>query len=126
MTAEISNTVCIANISPRERQKRLNFGLLALGIGVVLLVFLLGSEASRWWRLVLLLPFFGGMVGIFQWRDKTCIALANSGTRKLGETTETVDNAAELAQIRKQARWVQVKALATALVLTLIAFALPA
>ncbi len=63
--------VCIANISPRERLKRLRFGVISFAVGLAVLAVLMAMGASRWWRLVLLLFFQGGTSGFFQWRDKT-------------------------------------------------------
>lgn len=62
---------CTANISQRERRKRLVSGLAALVIAIALLAFLLIIGAARWWRLLLFLPFWGAAIGFFQWRDET-------------------------------------------------------
>ncbi len=66
-----SGEVCIANISTRERRKRLASGVIMFAIALLLLVALMATGASRWWRLVLFLPFAGAATGFFQWRDKT-------------------------------------------------------
>ena len=63
--------VCIPNISPKERRKRLVSGLAALGFSLILLVILLLTQASVWWRLALMPFFFAAGSGYFQWRDKT-------------------------------------------------------
>ena len=39
------------------------------------------------------------------------MGLAARGSRKLGETVETIEDAEELAQVRRQARQVNIKAL---------------
>ena len=52
------------------------------------------------------------------------MGLAARGTRKTGDTEEAIDDPAELAQVRVQARSVHVKALLSAVGLTLIALAL--
>ena len=63
--------VCIANISPKERRKRLAGGLVQFGISLAMLAAMLMTKRNRWWRLALL-PMFGGAAsGFFQWRDKT-------------------------------------------------------
>ena len=63
--------VCVANISAPERRKRLAFGATAFVITVAVLVILIATGASRWWRLALFPLFAGSTVGFFQWRDKT-------------------------------------------------------
>lgn len=63
--------VCIPNISPRERRRRLAGGAVQFAIGLVILGVLLAFGASRWWRIALLPFFAGASSGFFQWRDKT-------------------------------------------------------
>jgi hypothetical protein len=53
------------------------------------------------------------------------VGLSARGSRQLGDTPEKIEDPVELAQVRRQARWVNVKALVTGLVLTAIAVALP-
>lgn len=66
-----TNPVCIANLSPHERTKRLVAGAISLVISLVVLTVLAGTGADRWWRLMLLPLFWGAAVGFFQWRDAT-------------------------------------------------------
>lgn len=63
--------VCISNISPVERRKRLLGGVIGFVIALVVLAVLIASGADRLWRLPLFLLFFGAANGYFQWRDKT-------------------------------------------------------
>ncbi|HMN26609.1 MAG TPA: hypothetical protein PKE45_00535 [Caldilineaceae bacterium] len=63
--------VCIANISPRERRKRLNAGLVMLAVSGALLAALVAFDAAWWWRLLLFPVLYGAAAGIFQWREKT-------------------------------------------------------
>ena len=69
--SETGGEVCIPNISTRERRKRLAGGVITFVIGLVVLALLLAGGADRWWRLTLLLMFWGAASGFFQWRDKT-------------------------------------------------------
>jgi hypothetical protein len=62
---------CIANISPRERQKRLRFGIIQFLISLVVLGALIAFGADRLWRLPLLFMFWASAIGYFQARDKT-------------------------------------------------------
>ena len=53
------------------------------------------------------------------------MGLAARGSRQLGEKVEKIEDTAELAQVRRQAGRVQLKAFLAAIPLTLIALALP-
>ena len=66
-----SSAVCIPNISPRERRRRLLAGVLQMGSSAVVLAALVARGASRWWRLPLFVLFWGAGVGFLQWRDQT-------------------------------------------------------
>ncbi len=66
-----ASEVCIANISPKERRKRLRFGIIQLVVSLVALAVLLLIGADKIWRLPLFFLFAASAVGFFQWRDKT-------------------------------------------------------
>ncbi len=53
------------------------------------------------------------------------MGLAARGSRQLGDKVEKIEDTAELAQVRRQAGRVQLKAFLAAIPLTLIALALP-
>lgn len=63
--------VCIANISPLERQKRLRFGIRQFIFTLLILGVLIGLHLNPLWRLPLLLLFWTAAVGFFQAYDKT-------------------------------------------------------
>jgi hypothetical protein len=63
--------ICIANISPEERQKRLKFGLQQLIVTLAILGGMILLHLDPLWRLLLLLMFWASAVGYFQARDKT-------------------------------------------------------
>ena len=63
--------VCIANISPLERQKRLKFGIWQFVSTLVILGILMFLHLNPLWRLPLLFLFWAAAVGYFQARDKT-------------------------------------------------------
>lgn len=69
--ADAWGKACIANIGSHQRRKRLTFGLVLLGVGLVLGLFLVGVGVHRLWRLVLFAPFWLGAVGVQQAREKT-------------------------------------------------------
>lgn len=62
---------CIPNISPAERKKRMNFGILQLAITFGILAVMLIFGADKLWRLPLFALFSAGAVSIFQALDKT-------------------------------------------------------
>jgi hypothetical protein len=68
---EANGEICIANISPLERQKRLRFGITQFIISLVILSALIVLGVDRLWRLPLLFMFWAAAVGYFQARDKT-------------------------------------------------------
>ena len=68
---EEAGEVCIANISPLERQKRLRFGIRQFITTLIILGILLALDVSPLWRLPLLFMFWAAAVGYFQARDKT-------------------------------------------------------
>jgi hypothetical protein len=53
------------------------------------------------------------------------VGLAARGSRQLGEQREQIEDPAELAQVRKQARRVRLKSLLAAIPLTLVVLVLP-
>lgn len=125
-TSSLNQDVCRPNINSAERLKRLTFGIVTFIAALLLLGVSMALGVSRWWRLILLPVFMGAATGFFQWNDKTCVALAAINSRKLGDRMEKIENAAELAQVKAQARRVQFKSLAAAALLTAITLALPA
>jgi hypothetical protein len=62
---------CIANIGPRERRKRLVFGVAALFLSVVISAVFVIEGVRPIWRLTLFVPLFAGALGFFQARDRT-------------------------------------------------------
>ena len=63
--------VCIANISPYERRKRLNFAIQQLIVTLLILGVLIVLGLHPLWRLPLFFLFSASMVSFFQSRDKT-------------------------------------------------------
>ena len=62
---------CIANISPRERLKRLMGGVIPFVVALVILTWQISTDVDRLWRLPLFILFVSAASGFFQWRDKT-------------------------------------------------------
>lgn len=63
--------VCIANISPLERENRLRFGIQQFIFALLILGVLIVLHVNPLWRLPLLLLFWASAIGYFQARDKT-------------------------------------------------------
>jgi len=59
------------NIGPKERRKRMLYGLPALVIGLMIGFVLIASGADRAWRVALFLPFVSAGVGFFQAYEHT-------------------------------------------------------
>ena len=65
------NELCVPNISPAERRKRLLAGAVQFAVSLVILGWMLAPGVDRMWRIAMLLPWWGAAAGFFQWRDKT-------------------------------------------------------
>jgi hypothetical protein len=63
--------VCIPNINPAERQKRLSFGIRQLIWTLVILAIMMVLGLNHFWRLPLLFLFWAAGTGFFQAFDKT-------------------------------------------------------
>ena len=63
--------VCIANISPKERQLRMRFGMVQFTISLVVLAVLVWLDVNPLWRLPLIFMFWAAAIGYFQAKDKT-------------------------------------------------------
>ena len=68
---EKTKEVCIANISPLERQKRLRYGVRQFIITLVILAAMILLHLNPFWRLSLLFLYWAAATGYFQARDKT-------------------------------------------------------
>jgi hypothetical protein len=67
----VDPNICIANIGPKQRRRRLHGGLASLAIGIILTLVLLAMGAGRPTRLIVLPFFYGFAAGYFQFREKT-------------------------------------------------------
>ena len=66
-----SGEVCIANISPLERRKRLKFAIQQFIVTLVILGVLIALDLNPLWRLPLLFMFSASTTSYFQALDKT-------------------------------------------------------
>lgn len=63
--------VCIANISPKERQKRKQFAVVQLFAALLVLGVLVGLDVDPQWRLLLFFMFSAATTSYVQALDKT-------------------------------------------------------
>jgi hypothetical protein len=61
----------VANLGPRQRRRRLLMGVVMLAVGVGLVATLVALDVDRGWRLVAVLPFWAGALGLFQAKAHT-------------------------------------------------------
>jgi hypothetical protein len=116
---------CVPNIGPMQQRRRLLLGLIMIALSVAVGLWLVGAGAARASRLLLFLPLLFGFLGLLQVREKTCVALAARGLRNMDQGSEPITDPAALAQVKAQARRVQVRALAAAAAITAVFVALP-
>jgi hypothetical protein len=64
-------TTASANIGPRERRKRLSFGVMLLSASLVAAAIMIHAGAARGWRVLLILPLWAAALGFFQARERT-------------------------------------------------------
>ena len=73
--ARVESTVtdqeCTPNIGPRERRKRVRFGIELAVVSAAAAVALVMAGAPRAWRLLLLLPLWAAATGFYQARERT-------------------------------------------------------
>jgi hypothetical protein len=112
----------LVNIGPEGRRKRFRWGLVALGIGVLLAILDSFTYAAPAYRIFLFPIFWLGALGLFQARDQVCVVLASRGQRNMDTSSEAVWNTGEMKEIRRKARAIHVKALIAAALLTFLSF----
>lgn len=114
-----------ANIGFAQRRRRRVAGAcsLAVALAIVATSWLLGWGTLA--RLASAPLFFAGFLGIFQARDRTCVALAARGECNLGTGPQRIEDAEQMQQARAKAARVLLKSLSAASASTLIALLLP-
>jgi hypothetical protein len=117
MTAA-DGVACVANIGRAGRRQRLLIGLVGLGACVLASVWLVSDGASRGWRLALFVPWWISLLGVFQAKEQTCVALAARGLREGSGGEAEVIPPAELDAVRRQARRVYLQSFIAALLVT--------
>lgn len=123
--AQQSEVMVCSNIGPKERHKRLTAGIFGMVAGVVLGVILLATGLPWYVRLLLFFPFSVAMTGFFQARAATCVALVMKGVRNMDGGEEKVEDAAIMAQLRRQAIMIQAQSGLVGGLLTLLFVIIP-
>jgi hypothetical protein len=118
-------SACLPNIGPAERRKRMRLGIVMLSAAAVLAAWLLAAAAPRPWRLIVAVPLFVGLLGIFQARAQTCVALAARGLRNLDAGMEPIASRDEVSRVKAQARRVNLTTAVAGLVLLAALLAVP-
>ena len=114
-----------ANIGPRERRKRRLLGIVSLTVAVGVAFVLVSFCAPRWSRLVVFFPLWLAGLGLFQAREKTCIALAARGVCNMDAGEVTIKDGALAAQLREKAAAVHRRALLVAAAITVVILIFP-
>lgn len=100
-------------------------GIVALTAGVGLAFLSIIFQAPRLLRLVVFFPIWIAGLGLFQARDKVCVALAARGLSNMDAGEESINDQNLIAQLRDRARAINRRALITAALITALALAFP-
>ncbi len=117
------HAVCIPNIGPAERRKRLRGGLALLALTLAIAAWLASIDAGTPWRVLVFVPAWMAALGVFQAQAQTCVALAARGKRNMDGGDEVVTDHALLKRIRSQSQQVYLRATIAAAVVTALTLA---
>lgn len=115
----------VVNIGPREERKRRLMGIVALTVGIGLAFLLVVLAAPRWSRLAIFFPVWMAGLGLFQAREKICIALAARGTCNMDAGEVQIADDSLIEQLQTRARLINRRALFTAAAITIVALIFP-
>ena len=86
------------NIGAREIAKRRAFGVAGLVVAAVVLAALVVVGAPPLGRLVVVIPVYGGFIGLYQAQRRFCVRFAFEGRSNFGEVGDDVSVAEESAR----------------------------
>lgn len=89
-----------ANLADVNVARRLRYGIVCLGLGLVLAVVFERSHASPYLRGLLFVPFFFSANAFFQGASQTCGFSAFAGVRHTGDCRERIADSEELKALR--------------------------
>ena len=113
------------NIGPRGSTMRYSIGTAMLVIGAIACVVMVFTGISRWWRLLLLLPFYNGFLGLGQANRRVCVAMAGQGFKKINGKPEKVLNPELAVKIKKRANMIILLSAVLAAALTALCLLIP-
>ena len=122
---EATDTSEAANIGPREQTKRRLLGIVALVCGVGLAFLMVVLEAPRWSRALVFIPVWLAGLGMFQARERTCVALAARGTCNFDAGEEAIADAALAARLREKAKRINRRSVVVAALITTVVLLFP-
>ena len=114
-----------SNIGPRERRKRRVLGIVSLTVAVGVAFLLVAFDAPRWSRVVVFFPLWLAGLGLFQARERVCIALAARGACNMDAGEESIADGALAKRLREKASAVHRRALLVAAAITFVVLAFP-
>lgn len=71
MTQSPHHPVPTGNLGPQETRSRFVGGVISLAIGIAVCAALVFTGLDRWFRAPLFIPFFAGVMGLLQARERT-------------------------------------------------------
>jgi hypothetical protein len=119
----------MCNINTAEIAYRRKYAYGGTILAAVILVGLLATGQSWWWRFAIFLPLLVGVVNTLQVRNKFCVTYGSSGLQNAEEnsrTAKTVKDQSALAQDRAKASSMNRKAFNITLLITAFSLLLPA
>ena len=118
--------LCGRNLQSHGQNGRLRMGLLGLGVGLGLAMFLVQADIPRSWRLILFIPFFIAAFGSLQGLYRTCPGMAMKGVRETASGGEVrVIGPEDQARMKKLGNKVMATTAGVALAATMVIFLLP-
>lgn len=93
----------VCNIGPAERARRRLIGIISTMMAIILLVFLLVTDAPHAWRLLLILPVTSAASGFLQDAMHFCAGFGFKGIYNVISSAGITDNV-ELEEFRRKDR----------------------
>ena len=115
----------IANIGPKGIRRRALGAIPMLIVTIAAGWYMLLEQWPRGLRVILVIPLWFSLLGLFQAFEKTCVVLSARGTCDMDMGEKPIDDKQAVRQIRRQSRRVLVEATIVAIIVTSIFGVLP-